>query len=170
MSLRARCLPFLATLALLGISQVTTAQVSIDSVVTPMGSQFQYDYTVNNTSSDITFFTVSIVSIPSIDAIDPMSLTAPLGYMINFDSGNGLLTLLADASSFDPLTSVGGFSFKSSFGPGSTPFEALGLDLSANAVNVSGSTVGLVPEPGTIAFGLALTGAAGFAFYRRRRR
>src|SRR5262249_10049296 len=102
---------------------------------------------------------------------DPLSiqnLTAPAGFQAVYDPGLGLLTFLEDSTLFGPAP-VSGFAFDSPVAPAPTLFSGLVLDGNGGLTTASGSTLGPVPEPGSLTLLCAL-GSGGILWIRRRKR
>jgi hypothetical protein len=129
------------------------AQVTVAPTVTSTGALFNYSYTVTNFSAD-DLFTLNINGLPQVPGA-LTNLTAPAGFQIAFDPGNanspsGIVTFLGD---FMPGSVNSGFSFSSTFGPGTVAFDAEGSNLnSATPANDTfmGTTLAPVPEASTV--------------------
>jgi len=159
---------FAATALLLALSglgaTVFAAPVDVFAVASPLGGGvFHWDFSViNNSVPDL--FLVTVVDAPLADPLIDGSLTAPAGFLPNYDGGLGLLDFIADVAIFFPLGETSFFSFDSMSGPGTafTSFEAFDIQtfpdpVFAGQVNVTQPVP--VPEPGesiTLATGLAV--------------
>ena len=161
----------LGSMALLGVSMLLAtrqgkAQIVLTPTVQQVGQEFHYDYSVINNSLDTTYYVVALQGLPGSTTV--FDLAAPAGFKIDFDSHLGLITFLSDTQSFDPTTTVSGFSFDSFLQPTSTSIESTGFDALGNGVITEGFAPGPVPEPGVAP--LLLAGLAGTVIALRRRR
>ena len=117
------------------------AQVTVVPVVTPNGALFNYSYSVTDfNTTDLAI--VNINGLPQVPSA-ATNLMAPAGFQISFDPGVGIVSFLGD---FMPGTSVSGFSFDSTFAPGTAAFDA--EDNSGLMSN--GTTLAPVPEASTL--------------------
>ena len=150
------------------------AQVSLDSTVTPFGAAYLYDYSVvNNSAEALALTSLTVVSGPN--AL--FNFNAPVGFLIDFDSGLGLVSFLEDndpltTGSFAPGSTVSGFSFSSNFASGQTPFTAIGSDsgtvFQGNTLGPKGSSP--VPEVNSLfALCSGLLPLFGYGHWRRGR-
>lgn len=164
-----RRLGLAAVFCVLLLPAAARAQVTVDPTVTSVAPLFHYDYSVTNNESE----DLAIVSLFGI-ALDPgaiQNLTAPTGFLANFDTGLGIVDFLGDADVFATGATVSGFSFDSPYGPQTMDFSAL----SVLGTSYSGSTQGpagnvsVVPEPGSL-FLLVALGVSSALFPRRRAR
>lgn len=151
--------------AMLSLSQIGNAQITLTSNVQQTGNLYHYDYSVGNNSADTSYYVLAIQGLTGADTA--FDLIAPTGFKIDYDPGFGLITFLADSQSFDPLTTISGFSFDSYLAPKATTFEATGLTMNGNGVITQGATPGPVPEPSAGVFMVA--GLVGTVFMVRRR-
>lgn len=125
---------------------------------------YTYNYSVMNTgpTEDL-----AIVSVRAFSPLGVSNASAPLGFSLTFDPSQGWANFIEDGLIFTPQTfapgsTVGTFSFTSTYGPG--PASFLAYDAAGN--EFSGQTVAPVPEPsGALLTGLAVSGA----LLRRRR-
>ena len=153
----------IVVLGLLASASPVSAAPILDVTVTG-GAPYLYEYDITNDIGELLIVTIAV---PIGDPDIGPSVTAPLGFLTNYDAGLGLVDFLADTGAFLPGVPVSGFSFLSAFGPGPTIFEGLYGDGSI----VAGRTIGpvaapvAVPEPVT---GLLLM--LGLAAAERRRR
>jgi len=137
------------------------ADPTVDLTVTPLGGGiFQYQFSVNNSGpQDISI--VTITDAPGADPLIPLTLTAPVGFLANYDPGLGLVDFLEGTSSFQVGTTISGFGFESATSPDANflAFEALSVngDFFAGTVHQVTSTV---PEGGrtVVLTGLAFMG------------
>lgn len=147
----------------MGMTAFARADVTVTPTVSFDNGLYHYDYTVANNSAD-ELAILTLTTLPGADTIQ--NLMAPDGFLADYDSGLGLVSFLeGDTGTFDPGSSVSGFSFDSPFQPGGTTFEALTIE----GASVVGTTLAPAPEPGSIATLGALL-ATGAAVWRRRRR
>lgn len=162
----------LTAICLLGSWLCVPATASAQLLVTPMVTfnmgtgVYTYSYSVFNGGANALAI-VSFGGMPS-GAFTVQNLTAPMGFLSTYDSGNGFVSFLEDNNpatlqTFAPGTTVSPFTFTSTFAPGNTTFQA--LDIFGNTF--SGTTQAPIPEPGTLAL-LAL--ALPFALFFQRRR
>ncbi len=127
-------------------------------------NNYTYTYSVMNTglTEDLV-----IVSLRAFSPLGVSGISAPSGFSLTFDASQGWANFIEDGSiltpqTFAPGSTVGTFSFTSTYGPG--PVEFLAYDAGGN--EFTGQTVAPVPEP----TGALLTGmAAAGALIRRRR-
>lgn len=162
---KVRILTLLGLGLLLAAGQ-SQAQIVLTPTVTSVGNEFQYDYSVTNNSPDTTYYVVSLQGLPGENTV--FNLAAPTGFQINYDSSLGLITFLADSQSFDPTTTVSGFTFDSFLPPTTTSTESTGLDPLGNGVVTDGTAPGPVPEPGM--GGLLVAGVTATLLTLRRKR
>lgn len=144
------------------LAAASRADVLLDAAVTFDGSLYHYRYdVVNNTDTSLAIATFQVI--PGSDTI--LNPIAPAGFILNVDSGLGLVDFIADTGDFAPNSTVPGFTFDSAKAPMQSSFLALNV----NGEAFSGMTQSPnVPEPGS----LALVGAglsAGVLFVHRRR-
>lgn len=158
------------TAAALGFFLVTPwsqAQVTLDAIVTLRPDAVRYDLTVHNaTAEDLVL--ISLLDGPLGDARIGMTLSAPAGFLDNYDPGLGIVDFLGDSEVFGAGTTLTGFSFETSAmaGPGFEFFEALSTQgtLLRGDLNVT-----VVPESGTVLASLVLLGGVVGQTLRRRR-
>ncbi|MEP6821600.1 MAG: hypothetical protein ABI946_04545 [Chthoniobacterales bacterium] len=143
------------------------AQVLVTPTVTFNGSVYTYSYSVMNGSPN----TLAIVSFGAMPAASftVQNLTAPMGFLATYDSGNGFVSFLEDNNpatlqTFAPGSTVSAFTFTSTLAPGATTFEA--LDIFGNTY--TGVTVAPVPEPGVVALCFLALPVFVVLFQRRR--
>ncbi|MBI3886360.1 MAG: PEP-CTERM sorting domain-containing protein [Opitutae bacterium] len=149
----------LLALALL-LLPAARAQFTVQSTVTPGAGTFHYDYTISNqTATDVS--SVTLEGLP-LGASTVLNLTAPATFVAFFDTGLGLLTFQEGSASFTAGSTVSGFGFDSSFGPGTSAFSAVDI----NGGSLSGSTLSAVPEPATNAL-IGAVLALGFVLWRK---
>lgn len=144
------------------------AQVTVESTVTPVGSLFNYSYSVTNFSAT-DLFIVNLNNLPRV-AGALTNFTAPAGFQIStYDPGVGIESFLADSQSFTPGVVISGFSFTSAYGPGTVQFDASNFGGDTLTGTTRGPIVPPVPEASTLisvgAGVLLLT----FSVVRRRR-
>jgi len=136
-----------------GAARAQLLPVIVAPTVTSAGGVFNYSYTVTNFSAD-DLFTLNINGLPQVPGA-LTNLTAPAGFQITFDPGNanspsGIVTFLGD---FMPGSVNSGFSFSSTFGPGTVTFDAEGSNLSSPTPandTFTGTTLAPVPEASTV--------------------
>ena len=124
------------------------AQVLVTAApVTTTGALFNYSYSVTNlNSADLAI--VNLNNIPMVSSA-VTDLMAPAGFQISFDPGVGILSFLPDLSgtqAFSAGSVVSGFSFSSTFGPGTVAFDAE----DANGGTSTGTTLAPVPEASSV--------------------
>ena len=148
----------LAVIAGIAFASSAQAQLIVTPTITPIGSQFHYNYSVtNNTPNDI--FDVDVSVRPGAGVLT--NLVAPTGFQIAYDSGLGLVSFLEDTSTFSSSPTTG-VMFDSYLPPRTTPFAGNYLDSNFNIQTTTGFTQGAnVPEPGllTLVSGFAVAGA-----------
>ncbi len=165
-------LPALTASVIAPLSSVNPAgsppQVLVTPTVTFDGSVYTYSYSVMNGSPN----TLAIVSFGAMPAASftVQNLTAPMGFLATYDSGNGFVSFLEDNNpatlqTFAPGSTVSAFTLTSTFAPGATTFEA--LDIFGNTY--TGVTVAPIPEPGVLALCLLALPAFVLLFPRRRK-
>ncbi len=124
------------------------ALITVTPVVTPVGSLYEYDYSIiNNSGDDMPVLDIAVA--PGTAILD---LTAAPGFDDAYDPVLGLVSFLENTSVFGP-TALSGFIFESPLAPGATTFNATLLDANFNVstlravpplVRYAAST----PEPG----------------------
>ena len=127
--------------------------IQITPSVTNFGSYFLYEYSVS-VSDQSAGETGYQFALSNLDGLVPnvLFISAPTGWSVNADFSNNIIQWVA-SSIGDDISSIplGGFSFRSVFGPGTVPFQ---LDLEYPNLDVfepslagfsSGPT--RVPEP-----------------------
>ncbi len=129
---------------------------------------YTYSYSVTNGTVD-TLAIVSFGAMPT-GTLTVQNLTAPMGFISTYDSGNGFISFLEDNNAstpqtFEPGSTITPFTFTSTVAPGATTFEA--LDINGNSF--TGITQAPIPEPGILALCALAVPAAGFLLYRRRK-
>jgi hypothetical protein len=151
------------TLTLTGDGSVT-----VTDVVTQMGSQFQYNFTITDNSTA----GLAVLDIAVTPHITITSLTTPGGanaFTSAYDPVLGLVSFVANLSSFSS-TPLSGFVFDSPVGPAPDNFAVTLFD-----ANTGTSAIGAVqgpvaaPEPSTLALG-AIGCIVVFAIRRKRSR
>ena len=115
--------------ALLSTS-VCKAALMVEAAVTPDAPAFHYDLAViNDTPVDVVV--VSLIDAPLFDPVIAPSLSAPAGFVTNYDPLLGIVDLIADTAIFGAGFTVDGFAFDSLLGPLDsvfTRFQALTVD------------------------------------------
>jgi hypothetical protein len=143
--------------------------VSISPTVTTSGALYTYSYSITNfTDTDLAF--VNLDNLPLVGGA-LTNLSAPSGFLSTFDPGVGIATFAPDNTAnygeFAPGSTISGFSFSSTFGPGTVAYDT--LDLYGDPY--TGTTVGpsaAVPEASTwVSVGAGLL-ALTFCAVRRR--
>ncbi len=161
----------LAVAAVVTAAAATAASVTVNPTVTPISGGYNYSYTISETITDATTDDVFLIDIPV--APDPAAVTnlmAPAGFTTAFDSGLGLVSFLENTSFFSS-TPEGGFSFDSTYKPGTVTFEASVLSTAnANIYTVSGLTTSAAPVPEPSYTGLFVCLAPAILLYRQFRR
>jgi len=125
---------------------------------------YTYNYSVMNTglTEDL-----AIVSVQAFSPFGVSNASAPPGFSLTYDPSQGWANFTEDDLIFTPQTfapgsTVGTFSFTTTYGPG--PANFLAYDAAGN--EFTGQTVAPVPEPsGALLTGFAVAGA----LIRRRR-
>lgn len=127
------------------------AQVTIVPTVTPNGALFNYSYSVtNSTANDVLI--VNLNNLPMVSGA-LTNLTAPMGFRTTFDPGVGIASFLPDAGSaldFAPGSTLTGFSFSSTFGPGTVGFDAEDISGGTSTGATLAPIAAPVPEPSTL--------------------
>ncbi|MGF1526577.1 MAG: hypothetical protein ACFCBW_07285 [Candidatus Competibacterales bacterium] len=136
--------------------------IAIDAQVTDLGGGlFNYQLSIDNDIDDLLL--VTLTDAPFADDAIEASLTAPAGFTTSYDSGLGLLDLIAAGIGFFPLGVSEFFSFNSNAGPTSnfTAFEAFGqgdfpLASATGSVDVTpvDADVPIPPAPWLLLLGL----------------
>jgi len=124
------------------------AQLTIEPTVSESLGTFHYSYKVNNaTGTDVSIVTLSGLFAGG-GAV--MNLSAPDGYLADYDAGVNLLSFIEGDHAFLAGATSAAFTFDSSYGPGLGAFEAVNIegDVLTGAVLVPATPV---PEPSTTA-------------------
>jgi uncharacterized repeat protein (TIGR01451 family) len=141
--------------------KASAADLAVDIFFSPLtDGTFQYGVTIRNTGlTDISI--VTITDAPPNDSLIGSTLTAPSGFLANYEP-LGFLDFLEDTQLFGAGTTWSGFSFQSAVSPQAnfSMFEAL----TSGGEILSGS-ITIVPEPGTVV--LAICGLIALAGARR---
>lgn len=127
-------------------------------------NDYTYSYSVMNSSDT---FDGVLVSIPAFAPLGITNIMAPMGFTLTYDPSQMWVNLQEDGSiitpeTFAPMTTVSGFSFRSTAMPGAGIYSAF----DASGLEFNGSASAPVPEPSGLLLG-ALVGLG--AFCRRRR-
>lgn len=156
----------ISTLALLAVGSGARADLTLTPSVTFDGTKYTYAYTIDNTvtPSAENVLLVNINTVAGTDAI--FDVTAPTGFQAIYDSGLGIVSFLGDTQTFDIGTSFSGFSYDSLLPSGEVTFDTL----SDMGNQTFGTTVGAVPEPGSVALLTAMLGTGAFVARRRSAR
>jgi hypothetical protein len=159
-SIRIVALAELVVAALLLSPVAARAALVVDATVQDVGGGlFHWDFTVENTGpADVVIVSLEA---PLGDPAIAGSLTAPAGFIPSYDPGLGFVDFLEDTSLFAVGTTVGGFGFDSTSGPGGGFFDVF-TALTDQGVLVEGRVRG-VPAPSTVvalALGLGTLGLA----------
>lgn len=155
-------LPILGLLACAGFSQ---AAVTLTGTVSPLDTttgRYTYSYDVTNFG---TMEEIITVVLPVSTSASLLGLTAPTGFVLNYDTFQGFVNFDWDTDdttmqTFSPNSTVTGFSFTSVVGPGPSTFTARDIN-----EDFTGVTTAPVPEPSATLLGLASLGL----LLRRRR-
>lgn len=166
-----RWLPVVVPVGVMALSAIMPraahAQADVFGTFFNTGGVFSYNLSVQNLGQP-TLALVSFVAAPGAGSVT--NLSAPAGFQISFDSGNGFV----DFSPTSPLTNgdftfnrtVPNFRFTSTVALAGRPFTAL----DENGVETTGTLrITAAPEPGTLGF-LAVAGLPLAALVSRRRR
>jgi hypothetical protein len=142
--------------------------VTVTDVVTQMGSQFQYNFTI----TDNTIAGLAVLDITVTPGITITSLTTPGGanaFSAAYDPVLGLVSFVANLSSFSS-TPLSGFVFDSPVGPAPDKFAVTLFDANTGT-SATGGIQGPVaaPEPSTLALG-GVGCVVAFAIRRKRAR
>ena len=127
------------------------------------GGLFEYEFSVSNQTPD-PLAIVSLLDAPTGDAVLAASLTGPMGFLTNYDSGLGIVDFLEGTSTFGSGSTIHGFSFQSGAAPG-TAFQFI------EALNVRGDHIPAtvtVPDGGDPSWA-AVAGLVLFACWRKSR-
>jgi hypothetical protein len=156
-----------AVLGFVLVTPLSQAQITLDAVVTLFPDAVRYDLTVHNpTSEDLVL--ISLLDGPMGDARIGTSLSAPPGFLGNYDPGLGIVDFLGDTEVFGAGSTLTGFGFETSpmAGLGFGTFEALGIQgtLYSGALNIT-----VVPESGPVLATVVLLGGVVGHTLRRRR-
>lgn len=147
-------------LCILIMSAAVHADVIVDVTVSPIVGGFHFDYSITN-SEPVDVVIVSIAG-PASDPLIGATLTAPVGFLANYDFGLGFIDFLEGTDLFAAGTTTGGFGFDSASSPQPTTFVALsdvGQKI-AGRTQVPGGVS--IPEPATLVlFSSGLVGLAG---------
>ena len=152
----------------------------VSPTVSPFNGVFyHYNYSVTNNTTLGYDYPVITLGVPA-DPNAVQNLFAPTGFNAYLDPVQGTLDFAEDTRTFAPGTVVSGFQFDSPLAPAPATFAALAVDSAGLAVtDPNGAPVQFrgttqapaataVPEPGTLALGLAA--APGLLLLARRRR
>ncbi len=157
----------LATLGLGGVARAQQVTVTGTVSLFNAATGYTYNYSITNGAP----MDLAEITVPANPQSSLLNLTAPTGFLITFDSGNGLFSFLEDNNQNTPQTfasgtTVTGFSFTSFYAPGAATFDA--LDAGAN--DYMGTTLAptVVPEPTTTLLSLAGLALVGGIVVRRR--
>lgn len=150
---------------LLGVAGTASAAVTLTATVSPLNTttgRFTYNYSVMNSASPEEIITV-VLPVSKTAAL--MGLTSPTGFVLNYDTFQGLVNFDWDTNdatpqTFAPNSTVSGFSFTSPVGPGPSTFTARDVNM-----DFTGVTTAPIPEPSATLLGLATLGL----ILRRRR-
>jgi hypothetical protein len=154
------------TIIAIGIARggtVTTVDgpVTVTDVVTPIGSLYQYDYTVTDGTGELAVLDIAVT--PGITISGITAPGGPAAYESAYDSVLGLVSFLENAAIF-PSTPLSGFIFDSSVAPSASHF---GVTLFDGTTGTGGGITGPVtPEPASL--GLYALGGAALLFWRKR--
>lgn len=138
-----------AAILVMTLGAPSAKAVVVHGVVTQLAGSYLYEiFVLNDEAAELLI--VSLIDAPLADPLIGPTLTTPVGFLGNYDSGLGYVDLIADTTSFLPGSTVDGFSFESLAGPGTgyfTTFEA--IDASGNPYSGPVTlTVNGVPETG----------------------
>lgn len=142
--MRLSIVPLLA-LGILMARSASADAVSVSATLTPVGSQWRYDYTLTNLSAADSLVLLSLTRPGPASVTDIMS---PTGWMSsNLD--DNFLDFIAEGAGLSPADGpLPGFSFVS---PGKMPVNYQAFDASGNEYTGSVSELSPVPEPGSLA-------------------
>jgi hypothetical protein len=131
------------------VTQTATAVPTVDMTVTPLtGGVYQYQFSISNSGPD-DLAILTITDAPLADALIPLTLVAPAGFLAKYDPGVGLtfglVDFLEDTSPFLAGTTTSGFGFQSASSPAANfkTFEALSVagEFFGGEINRATSTV-----------------------------
>jgi hypothetical protein len=172
-----KLMPTLRTLRLLALAVVAAGLVqadtivtlagtiSVTSMVTPIGSLYQYDYTVADGTGELAVLDIGVT--PGITISDFAVPGGPDAFSTAYDSVLGLVSFLENNSIFADIP-TSGFSFQSPVAPAPSNFFVTLFDGTTGTGSVLGPVVqtGVVPEPGSLT--LCLLSGAALLFWRKK--
>ena len=137
-------------LALAGLSLTASAQVDLNTNINfNVGTGiYSYSYAVLNQGPT---FDLAIVNLNIATTSNPLALTAPVGFAINFDPGVGIVSFFEDADPFTPQTfapnsTTAPFTFTSTQAPVPIVFDALDI----NGTTFTGFTLSAAPDSSVV--------------------
>ena len=126
-------------------AQTTRATAIVSRTTTPLaGGIFQYDFSIFN-SGPQEIVIMTILDAPTMDPLISPTLTAPSGFLIDYDFWLGLVSFAANLDSFTAGSTKGLFSLQSSADPSTNfkMFEAFTL-----SGDIEHGTISGVPDAG----------------------
>ena len=151
---------------LLALAAPASAAVALMATVSPLNTttgRYTYTYSVINSASPDEIITV-VLPVSKTAAL--MGLTAPTGFVVNFDTFQGLVnfdldTIDSTMQTFAANSTVSGFSFTSPIPAASSMFTARDVNM-----DFTDFTSAPIPEPSAAFLGFA---SIGLLVLRRRR-
>jgi hypothetical protein len=143
---------------------VPEGTISVTDVVTPIGSLFQYDYTVSDGTGLLAVLDIAVTPGQTITGLTGPG--GPTDFETAYDSVLGLVSFLENNAVFTS-TPESGFIFDSSIAPENSNFGVTLFDGTTGTGAVQ-APVASVPEPGSL--GLCATAVAALVFWRKRPR
>lgn len=132
-----------------GSISLTEGVITVTDQVTPVGSLFQYDYTVSDTTGLLAVLDIAVS--PGIAISDISAPGGSAAYETAYDSVLGLVSFLENNAVF-PSSPEPGFMFDSPVGPGDSTFGVTLYDGTTGTGSVTGP---VTPEPASLTlFGL----------------
>jgi hypothetical protein len=150
-----------------GTISTTDGTVTVTDVVTPIGSLFQYDYTVTDGTGELAVLDIAVTP-----GIDISGLTAPGGAFdftstvdtVNTPTGPEEFVSFLENNGVFSSTPESGFIFDSTVAPSASTFDVTLFDGTTGSGSVQAPVV--TPEPSSLA--LCVLAGAALLFWRKR--